>query len=57
MIICSHSSIFDTQSNTLPLSASPWKSEAEITIDVLPDVDDVKVSKIVLSESDFYSIK
>ena len=57
MIMCSYSSIFDNQSNTLPLSVSPWKDEAEITINVLPNIDDVKVSKIVLSESVFYSIK
>jgi len=53
MIMCSYSSIFDNKSNTLPLSVSSWKGEAEITIDVLPNIDDVKVSKIVLSESVF----
>ena len=52
MILCSYSSIFDNQSNSISLSLSSWEGEVEITIEVLPNV-----FKIELYESVVYFIK
>ena len=38
MMLCSYSSIFDNQSNSISLSLSSWEGEMEITIEVLPNV-------------------